>query len=34
MSILFTLVGAFAWCGIVYLIMKWFGYCTKDDDEE
>jgi hypothetical protein len=33
MSIVITLLGAAIWCVIVYLVLKWFGYCTKDDEE-
>ena len=33
MSILIAVVGASIWCIIVYLILKFFGFCTRDDDE-
>ena len=33
MSILLTLGGAFVWCGLVYVILKFLGICDRDDDE-
>ena len=33
MSILIALGGAFIWCGLVWLVLKFLGVCDWDDDE-